>query len=263
MRIEVLGTPVNYRLEGPSSAPVILMSHALGTNLSMWDMQAGLLARNFRVLRYDILGHGQTAAPSGPYTLDQLTEQAAGLLNALGLDKIHFLGLSLGGMIAQRLAILHPERIASLMLCDTTSLIPREAGPLWEERIRIVESSGMEPLVEPTISRWFTPAYRATHPEVLDRVKEMIRSTSTAGYAGCCHAVAKLDLTAGLSSIQAKTIILVGEEDPGTPVSMSRTIHENIDGSELVILPAASHLSNMEQPEAFNQAILSFLQRAA
>jgi 3-oxoadipate enol-lactonase len=263
MKITISGNQVNYKLEGPASAPMVMLSHGLATKLTLWDPQMDVLARRFRVLRYDILGHGGTDAPHGPYTLDQLAEQAGGLLDALAITQVHFLGLSMGGMIGQALALARPHRLASLLLCDTTSRFPPEAQPLWQERIRIAESEGMEPLVEPTIARWFTAPFRAAHPEVIERVRGMIRGTSPLGYSGCCHAIAALNLTALIHAIKVPTMIIVGEEDQGTPVAMSHAIHEQIAGSELLAIPSASHLSNTEQPEAFNSAVSAFLNRVA
>jgi 3-oxoadipate enol-lactonase len=263
MKTTVNGNQVNYQLEGPASAPVVLLSHSLATNLAMWDPQVDALAGRFRLLRYDTLGHGATDAPRGPYTLDQLAEQASGLLDALAIAQVHFLGLSMGGMIGQALALAKPHRLASLLLCDTTSRIPLEAQPLWQERIRIAESEGMEPLVEPTIARWFTAPFRAARPEVIERVRAMIRETSPLGYSGCCHAIAALDLTAVIHAIQVPAMIIVGEEDQGTPMAMSEAIHGQIAGSELLVIPSASHLSNTEQPEAFNSAVTAFLNRVA
>jgi 3-oxoadipate enol-lactonase len=263
MKILVKGNQVNYKLDGPASAPVVMLSHALATNLTLWDPQVDALAERFRLLRYDVLGHGGTDAPHGPYTLDQLAEQAAGLLDALGIAQVHFLGISMGGMIGQALALAKPHRLLSLLLCDTTSRIPPEAQPLWQERIRIAESEGMEPLVEPTIARWFTAPFRAAHAEAIERVRSMIRGTSPFGYSACCHAIAALDLLALIHAILVPTMIIVGEEDPGTPVAMSHAIHEQIARSELLTIPSASHLSNTEQPEAFNRAIAAFLNRVA
>ncbi|MBP1595946.1 MAG: Alpha/beta hydrolase fold [Acidobacteria bacterium] len=261
MRVLVNGIQVQYELEGPSSGPVVLLAHSLATNLSIWEPQVRMLAENFRVLRYDALGHGGTGVPAGPYTMDRLATQAAGLLGALGLERVHFMGLSMGGMIAQLLAIRAPRKLASLLLCSTTSRIPPEALALWQERIRIAETEGMEPLVEPTIGRWFTPPFRIAHPDVIDKVRAMIRATPPAGYSACCHAVSRLDLAAELQAIRAPTLMIVGEEDPGTPVEACRTIQEQIPGSELAIIPSASHLSNLEQTEPFNQAVSSFLAR--
>ena len=263
MKIAVGGNQVNYELNGPPSAQVLMLSHALATNLTLWDPQMVVLLQDYRVLRYDTMGHGGTNAPPGPYTLDQLAEQAGGLLAALGIEGIHFLGISLGGMIGQMLALKMPRLLRSLVLSNTTSSIQEEAQPLWRERIRIAESEGMEPLVEPAIGRWFTPPFRAAHPEVLDRVRGMIRSTSPNGYSGCCHAIAALNLTERLHGIRMPVLVITSEEDLGTPPAMSHTIHEKIAGSELVTLRSASHLSNMEQPEAFTRTVTTFLKRIA
>jgi 3-oxoadipate enol-lactonase len=238
-----------------------MLSHALATNLTLWDLQVDALGRDFRILRYDMTGHGGSDVPRGPYTLDDLARQAGDLIDLLGIGQVHFLGLSLGGMIGQTLALKRPECLASLLLCDTTSRIPAEAQPLWQERIRIAESEGMEPLVEPAIARWFTPSFRAARADRVDPVRGMIRATAPLGYSGCCRAIAMFDLTARIHEIKLPTMILVGEEDQGMPVAMSRAIQERIAGSELVTIPSASHLSNMEQPEAFNRAVIAFLNR--
>ena len=259
MKIMIDGNQVNYELEGPASAPVVMLSHALATNMSIWDPQIEVLARDFRVLRYDTLGHGASDAPPGPYTLDQLANQAAGLLDSLKIARVHFVGLSMGGMIAQTLALAKPQLVASMVLCNASSRIPPEAQALWQERIRIAESEGMEPWIEPAVARWFTAPFRAAHPEVIERVRGMIRKTSASGCAACCHAIAALDLTDRLQAIQAPALVIVGEEDQGTPVAMSRTIHERIKGSEMVVLPSASHLANVEQPQAFNRTVTTFL----
>jgi 3-oxoadipate enol-lactonase len=219
------------------------------------------LAPRYRVLRYDTRGHGGTDAPEGAYSLEELAEDARALLQALGIARTHFIGLSMGGMIGQILALTSPLLLQSLVLCDTTSRVPAEAKPMWDERIRVARTQGMEPHVEPTIGRWFTAPFREQRFDVVDPVRAMIRATNPLGYIGCGHAIAALNLTDQLGAIALPTLIIVGEDDPGTPVSASRTIHEQIKGSELVILKSASHLSNVEQPEAFNQAVLSFLAR--
>jgi 3-oxoadipate enol-lactonase len=261
MKITANGISINYTLEGPASAPVVTLSHSLATNLSMWDPQIPALTPRYRVLRYDTRGHGGTDAPRGAYSLDQLAEDARALLQALGFARTHLIGLSMGGFIGQILALTYPQMLQSLVLCDTTSRVPPDAKPMWDERIRAAQAHGMELHVEPTIGRWFTAPFRERRPDVVDRVRAMIRATKPAGYIGCCHAIAALDLTDRLQAIAVPTLVIVGEEDPGTPVTASRTIHERIKGSELVILKSASHLSNMEQPEAFNRAVTTFLAR--
>jgi len=259
MKITANGISMNYQLEGPANAPVVTLSHSLATNLSMWDPQIVALTSRYRVLRYDTRGHGGTDAPEGPYSLDQLAEDARTLLQALGVARTHFIGLSMGGFIGQILGLKHPQMLYSLILCDTTSRVPAEAKPMWEERVKVARTQGMEPHVEPTISRWFTPTFREKRPEVVGPVRAMIRETNPRGFSGCCQAIATLDLTDRLGAISLPTLIIVGEDDPGTPVAASRTIHERIKGSELVILKSAMHLSNMEQPEAFNRAVIAFL----
>jgi 3-oxoadipate enol-lactonase len=259
MRITANGINIHYTLNGPPSAPVVTLSHSLATHLGMWEPQVTALAARYRVLRYDTRGHGGTDAPADPYSLDLLADDAAALLRALGIERTHFIGLSLGGMIGQVLALKYPEMLRSLTLCDTSSRVPPEARPMWDERIRTTEQKGMEPHVEPTIARWFTAPFVAQHPEVVEPVRAMIRQTKPQGYIGCGHAIKMLDLTDRLQAISAPTLIVVGEHDPGTPVAASRAIHERIKGSELVILRSASHLSNIEQAEAFNEAVTVFL----
>ena len=261
MNVRANGITMNYTLEGPAGAPVVTLSHSLAARLEMWEPQVKALAGRWRVLRYDTRGHGGSDAPAGAYTLDQLAADARALLGVLGISKTHWVGLSMGGMIGQALALQTPELFASLVLCDTTSRVPAEAKPQWEERIRTASAQGMEPLVEPTLGRWFTPAFRDRQSAVLDRVRAMIRSTNATGYVGCCRAIAALDLTDRLGAIKLPTLIIVGEEDPGTPVAHARVLHERIKGSELVILKFASHLSNLEQPDAFSRAVTDFLDR--
>ena len=259
MRITANGISIQYTLNGPAGAPVVTLSHSLATTLAMWEPQVTVLASKYRVLRYDTRGHGGTDAPEGAYSLDQLAEDARALLAALGVERTHFIGLSMGGMIGQTLALKHPEMFRSLVLSDTSSRVPPEARPTWDDRIRLAETQGMEPLVEPTLGRWFTAPFLAQHPEVVEPVRAMIRQTKTQGYIGCCQAIKVLDLTEQLHAIGVPTLIVVGEDDLGTPVAASRAIQERIKGSELVVLKSAAHLSNLEQVEAFNRAVTSFL----
>jgi 3-oxoadipate enol-lactonase len=263
MRVTVNGIGVHYQVHSQTtdpSVPVVTLSHSLATNLSMWDPQLPALGARYRLLRYDTRGHGGTDVAPGPYTLEMLARDAFEVLSALEVERTHFVGLSMGGMIGQLLALTHPEKVRSLVLCDTSSRVPPEARSTWDERIRMAETHGMEPHVEPTLGRWFTAPFHERRPDVLDRVRAMIRATDPKGYTGCCHAIKMLDLTDRLTEIKVPTLILVGEEDPGTPVAASRAIHERIKGSRLVVIPSASHLSNIEQPDAFNEALTAFLE---
>ncbi|HWA13061.1 MAG TPA: 3-oxoadipate enol-lactonase [Burkholderiales bacterium] len=259
MKTSSNGISINCVVEG--QGPWVVMSHSLACNVSMWDEQAALLARDFRVLRFDTRGHGATDAPAGAYSLDMLADDLLGLLDGLGIREAHYVGLSMGGMIGMTFALKHPGRLRSLVLCDTTSRVPPEAAPVWEGRIQTAKARGMEPLVEPTLQRWFTEPFYQSNKAMMQRVGAMIRATPVDGYVGCCHAIPKIDLTDRLGAIRVPVQVIVGDQDAGTPVAMSQAIHDAIPGSELVVIPSASHLSNLEQPQAFNRALAAFLGR--
>ncbi len=270
MLADANGVAIHCRVEGPQEGrgptgsttaepSTVTLSHSLATSLELWEPQMGALTSCHRVLRFDTRGHGRSAVPDGPYTLEGLVEDVRALLLGLGVTRTHFVGISMGGMIGQLLAATYPEMVSGLVLCDTSCRMDPNSRPLWDERIAIAESAGMGPLVEATIPRWFTPTFVAAHPEVVDPVRAMIRNTNPRGYAGCAHAVKNLNIEARLSDIRAPTLVMVGEEDPGTPVEAARAIQDKIKGAELVVLPSASHLSNLEQPDAFNRRVTAFL----
>lgn len=261
MKLSVNGIEINYAIEG--EGPVVTFSHSLGCDLSMWDAQAAALRGRYRVLRFDTRGHGQSGAPAGAYTLEQLAEDVHGLLGGLGIARTHFVGLSMGGMIGQIFALKYPEMVQSLVLCDTTSRYPAAAAPVWQDRIKTVEAKGMEPLVESTLGRWFTAPFRTRRPDLMEQVGAMIRATPAQGYIGCCHAIPKINVTDRLGAVSCPALVIVGEEDPGTPVEMARDIHAALPSAELAILRSASHLSNLEQPEEFNRVLVRFLDKAA
>jgi 3-oxoadipate enol-lactonase len=258
MKARINGIQINYEIEG-SEGPWVTFSHSLACNLRMWDEQAELLRKSHRVLRFDTRGHGASGAPSGAYTLDQLAEDLRGLLDVLGIRHTHFVGLSMGGMIGMTFALKYPGIFRALVLCDTSSRVPPEAQPVWDGRIKTALEQGMEPLVEPTLQRWFTEPFRSLRPDTMKRVGDMIRTTPVAGYVGCCHAIPRINLTDRLGGIASPTLIIVGDQDVGTPVAMAEAIHDAIRDSELVVLKNASHLSNLEQTENFNSALDRFL----
>jgi len=259
MKVKTNGIELSYSVEG--QGPWLVLSHSLACNQSMWDEQAQLLKSRYRVLRFDTRGHGGSDAPAGAYTLEMLSEDLRGLLDALSVEHAHFLGLSMGGMIGMTFALKYPKRLRTLILCDTSSRIPTEAGPIWEGRIKTAAEQGMEPLVEPTLQRWFTEPFYNSNKEMMRRVAQMIRTTSPAGYIGCCKAIPSINVTDRLASLTLPVQVVVGEQDVGTPVAMSRAIQDAIPGSEIVVIPSASHLSNLEQPAAFNKAVVEFLDR--
>lgn len=257
MKVRANGIDIHYEVSG--RGPWLTLSHSLCCDVSMWQPQLAALEPHFTVLRFDTRGHGGSDAPAGPYTFEQLTGDVLGLLDALGIERTHFCGLSMGGMIGQHLALKAPGRIDRLVLADTTSRMPAEAAPLWAERIRIAQEKGMAAHVEPTLERWFTPPYRAAHPEVMERIGALIRATPVAGYVGCAEAIARIDVTDRLGGIASPALVIVGREDVGTPPAMAAAIAAAIPGARLEIIPEASHLSNIEQADAFNRLLLDFL----
>jgi len=259
MRIKANNIQINYQLSGKKGAPVVALSHSLACSLVMWNPQMDALNPYFQVLRYDMRGHAHSDVTPGPYTLELLAEDVIGLLDALEIDRVHFVGLSVGGMIGQSLALNHAKRLRSLALCDTSSVVPQEAQPIWDERIERTRAKGMESQVNETMERWFTPTFLNQNPPMVGLIRKQILATPVAGYLGCAEAIRKLNYLNRLSEIKLPTLIMVGEDDPGTPVSASQAIHERIPDSKLVILPSARHLSNVEQAEAFNAALLTFL----
>jgi 3-oxoadipate enol-lactonase len=263
MKATVNGIETYYEIHGKEGAPWLVFSHSLACSVRMWDTEIARHKEKFRVLAYDTRGHGQSAAPKGAYTLEQLADDLRALLEHLKIEKPHYVGLSMGGMIGQTAALKYPGIFRSMTLCDTTSRYPAEAAPMWQERIRIAESKGMASLVQPTLERWFTEPFRKNQPEKVKRVADLIERTPVAGYVGCCHAIPKINLTARLKEIKTPALVICGENDPGTPPAMAREIQENLPGAKLVLIPQAAHLSNIEQPEAFNRALAEFLSSPA
>jgi 3-oxoadipate enol-lactonase len=250
---------VNYRVEGPSGAPVLVLSHALGLSLAMWDPQVQPLSRAFRVVRYDHRGHGASPVPSGPYTIEEMGRDLVHLLDRLGLDQVSFCGLSLGGMVGMWVASNEPDRVDCLVLCCTAARMPRPDD--FATRARTVREQGMEAIADALIGRWFTPAYPAGHPDTIAWIRAMLLSTPREGYAGACEAIAQMDLRADLPRIKAPTLVVGGEQDQSTPPEKSREIAQRIPGAELVIIQNAAHIANVEQPEAVTNHILEHLRR--
>jgi 3-oxoadipate enol-lactonase len=259
MKIRANGIETSCELHGKEGAPWLVLSHSLACSVRMWDPQLPAFKGRYRILAYDTRGHGASDAPPGPYTLELLADDLKALLEKLDVKDPHFCGLSMGGMIGQTFALKYPGVLRTLVLADTTSRYPAEALPVWEERIRTVETQGMEPLAEPTLQRWFTEDFRNRNPEPVSRIRGLILATPVAGYVGCSRAIPKTNLSARLKEIRCPILVIAGEDDPGTPVAMAREIHENAPGSKLVVIPRAAHLSNIEQPEGFNRALGDFL----
>ncbi|WP_374446728.1 alpha/beta fold hydrolase [Stella sp.] len=259
--LAVDGHRIHYRFDGPEDRPVIVLAHSLAASLAMWAPQMPYLTTRFRVLAVDMRGHGGSDAPDGPYHLDGLAGDFAALLGHLGLGPVDFMGLSMGGMIGMTLAAKHPGLLRSVVLCDTMCEVPDSFRTALEGRMDLARRDGMAPLVEPTVARWFTAPFVARNPPILDAVRADIRNTPVAGYVGCCGAIQTLALRDRIGDIRVPTLVIVGRDDPATPVAASAVIHRGIPGSTLVVLDDASHLSNIEQPAAFDAALAAFHDR--
>jgi 3-oxoadipate enol-lactonase len=254
--VEAGGLSVHYALGGPPEAPLVVFSHSIGANLSMWDPQVAALEQRFRVLRYDTRGHGLTTVTSGPCTLDQLAADVLGLLDALGQERAQFCGLSLGGLIGMRLFRRAAHRIDKLVLCNTAARIGTTDG--WNARIESVRRQGMTGVAAQVVERWFSPEFRARHPETVAAGLNMLETTPPEGYMAACAALRDADERASLPGILVPTLVVAGSRDPATPAAEGRLLAEAIPGAEYVELPAA-HLSNLEAAERFTGELLRFL----
>lgn len=246
---------IAYRLEGRAGAPVVVLVHGLLTDHRVWDAVAARLAPSFRVLRHDLRGHGRSSAPPPPYTMQALGEDTVGLLDALGLDRVHLVGSSLGGMLAQQVAARHGPRLLSLTLANTAAV--QTAAAAWQARIDLVRREGVAAIADGTLQRWFTPEFAGRAGAEVARMRGILCETSDAGYVGCAQAVrdlAQLDL---LAQIHVPTLVVAGSRDEATPPALSVQLCEGIAGARLVSLEAA-HQSAFEQPDAFCKAWLDF-----
>lgn len=255
--IAVNGARIAWRFDGPEKGRVVLMSNSLMSSYDMWDRTVPALADRYRVLRYDTRGHGRSSTPPGPYSIAQLADDAAGLLDALGIASAHFVGLSMGGMVGQQLGARYPGKVLSLCLCDTASeMPPRET---WEERLAVARTQGIPALADGTLKRWFTEPFARRAPAEIEKVRAMILGTGVEGYVACASAIRDMAQTTMLLAITAPTLVLTGRQDPATTVAHATVLHRVIAGSRLVILDDAAHLSNIEQPRAFNDAVRGFI----
>lgn len=260
--IDVNGTTFHYRFDGPEHGPVVMLSNSLASNLTMWDIQIpALVEAGYRVLRYDSRGHGQSTVTEGPYSIEMLAADAVGLMDSLDLDKVHFCGLSMGGMVGQMLGTRHGNRLISLSLCATSAHIsPRE---IWDERIEVVRNNGMKAVADATIDRWFTKAGQEHLQSEVNKVRRMILNTSVDGFCACCAAIRDMDQRESIRNISTQTIVVVGEQDLGTPISAAELIHERIASSKLRIISDAAHFVNVEQASVFNKTLLEFIESSS
>ena len=248
---------IYYELEGESTYPVLLFSNSLGADLYMWEAQRGAFVDRFRILRYDSRGHGRSEVPPGPYSIERLARDVSALLDALGVEKVAFCGISMGGMVGMWLGANAPERFRRLVLCNTSAYMPPPEN--WTERANLARNGKLNEIVEPVIERWFTEPFRESSPEVVARARMRFLATHSEGYAGSCEAIGCMDQRDTIGSIRVPTLVIAGEKDPATTPEQGRFIAESIPGASYHEIPDAAHLSNIEQSDRFNSALGDFL----
>jgi len=247
---------IHYALEGQSGAPILMFSNSLGADSSMWDPQAAEFQKKFRTLRYDTRGHGQSSPTPGPYSIELLGKDVLALLDSLHFDRVHFCGLSMGGMIGMWLGLNAPERLNHLVLCNTGAKIGTAES--WKTRIEAVQKNGMKSVAPAVIERWFTPTFRQKEAEAISRIRKMLEATNPDGYVSCCAAVRDFDCRDQLGGIRTPTLVIAGAHDPATPPADGRFLAQNIPPARFVELNAA-HLSNIEDRDRFTNELAAFL----
>jgi 3-oxoadipate enol-lactonase len=250
-------TRLAYRVDGADAEPALALLHSLGTDLRLWDAQAAALARDFRVVRPDFRGHGGSDVSREPVTVDRLGRDVLALLDYLSVERAHLCGLSLGGVVALWVAAHHPDRVGRLVLANTGARIGTAES--WEARIRAVREGGMAALRDVVLARWLSADFRARHPEVVRLYADMLEATPAEGYVAACLALRDADLRGVAGTVRTPTLVIAGELDEATPPALSEALHAAIPGSELVVLPGAAHLSNVERPDEFTRALSRFL----
>lgn len=246
---------LHYRVDG-GQGPWLTFCNSLGTDLHMWDVQVAALSTRFRVLRYDRRGHGKSSAPPPPYALADLGDDVLALLDALDIERTHYCGISIGGQVAQWLAIHWPQRLDRVVICATASRIGSEGS--WSSRIAAVQAQGLAPLREATAERWFGADFRRHATDQVEAILDSFVATAVPGYVGCCAALAGADLRAAAGSIQVPLFAIAGDEDPVCPPNDLRAIADAC-GGQLRTLPGR-HLVNVESADAFNKVLLDFLE---
>ncbi|MTW16409.1 3-oxoadipate enol-lactonase [Rhodoplanes serenus] len=254
--IDAEGCALRVEVEGPETAPAVVLSSSLGADHTMWEPQVAPLARHFRVVRYDRRGHGGSGVTPGPYTIERLGRDALAILDGLGIDKAHWVGLSLGGMVGQWLGANAPQRLGRLVLANTTSHMADKQP--WHDRIAVVRAGGLAAIVDKVMGLWFTEEFREREPDAVARIRAAFLATPVDGYIACGEAVRDMDQRDLLARIAVPTLVVAGRYDQSTPIEAAEFIRRNVPGAQLTILEAA-HLSNIEQAAAFNTEVLGFL----
>jgi 3-oxoadipate enol-lactonase len=250
------GCIIHTEVEGPDNAPVLMLSNSLGTNLHMWDDQVPAWTRQFRLVRYDRRGHGKSSVPKGPYTMERLGRDVLAVIDGLGIKKINWCGLSMGGMVGMWLGANAGNRIDKLILSNTASYFPDKT--IWDGRIKLVREKGLAGIVDANMERWFTKDFRDRNPQAMKKMREMFVATNVEGYVGCGEAIRDMDHRPLLSNISAPTLVIAGKHDPATPLEGNEFIRAHIPNAGIAVLEAA-HIANIEQPKAYADTVLGFL----
>ena len=251
-----------FRVEGPDGKPWITFVTGIANDVWLWEGQVPALARDFRLLRYDLRGHGDTLATEGDYSIELLVRDLAGLLTELNIEKTHLVGLGLGGAIVQAFAIDHPQRVNTLMPCCCRAKMVPEFAAMWHKLREAVAKDGVEVIVEPTVQRWFSDDFKAANPQVLQKMANMIRGTTTLGYLGASAAFLKLDIEDKLPQIKAPTLYVSGAEDKlGGPPDLMNELAKKIPNAHHRSIPKAAHIANVQNPSSFNSVVGDFLKR--
>ncbi len=254
--IDADGCLLNVAIEGRDGGPTLMLSNSLGATLQMWEPQMAVLTKLFRVVRYDRRGHGKSAAPPGPYSMQRFGKDVVAILDDLNIEKVDWCGLSMGGMVGQWLGANAPLRIGKLILANTSCYYPDPTN--WNNRIKAVKEGGIVSVADGVIATWLTADFRERSPQIAARLKAMLIATPVQGYLACCEALSKLDQRELLPRIKAPTLVIAGRHDAATPVEAGEYIRSHIPGASMTLLDAA-HISNVEQPHDFTEAVAGFL----
>ena len=254
--IDADGCLLNVSVEGKDGGPTVMLSNSLGATMQMWEPQMAALTRLYRVVRYDRRGHGKSGVPPGPYSMERFGKDVLAILDDLNIEKVHWCGLSMGGMVGQWLGANAPERIDRLILANTCSYYPDPTN--WNNRIKAVSENGLASIADTVIAAWLTADFREREPQIAAKLKAMLIASPVQGYIACCEALSTLDQRALLPQIKAPTLVIAGRHDTSTPVDASVFIRSQIPNASMTLLDAA-HISNVEQPHSFSEAVVGFL----
>ncbi len=250
------GCTIHVEVEGRQDAPVLMLSNSLGTDLHMWDDQVAPFTQAFRLVRYDRRGHGRSSVPKGPYPMERLGRDVLAVLDGLGIDKVNWCGLSMGGMVGMWLGANAPDRVHKLVLSNTSSYFPDKA--MWDARLKMAREKGLDGMVDANMERWFTKEFRERSPQAMDKMRKMFCATKLDGYIACGEGIRDMDHRPLLPKITAPTLVIAGRRDPATPLEGNEYIQQHIPNARLAVLEAA-HIANVEQPRAYADTVLGFL----